>query len=368
MTPSTSIDELHRESLVIFSHNHEMFPADLDLMRQGGIDAQFLSAFLDGRMFATPEAWEESKLSGEGFLSSALVTLDYLEWLCANPDNRVMLAREPSDIAAAKENGKIAIVLGAEGTKWLEGRLEVFRVMVRHGLRYVAPVWYYDNVYATSQESSRPTGLTERGITLVQEANRLGVIIDGNHMSERCLEETLEASSHPILVSHSGARALNPTQRQLLTDEHLTQVAKAGGVIGIMFQSLVVKPGHSPATKDDLMRQFDYCANLVGPEHIACGPDYHPNDPRVWQGNNPTGPMPEPISWALSENASQFKLVTQALLESGFNEQDVKMILGENLLRLFTKVREAATDGDPARFGDFQGHIPGTMTGGMNPL
>jgi microsomal dipeptidase-like Zn-dependent dipeptidase len=358
---------LHENSLVMLSHCHELLPEDIERMRAGGIAAKLLVATLDGRMFCEPEEWRRSLDAEHGFLSTTLVVLDYLNWLAERPGAEVLIAREPEDIEGARRTGKVALVVGSEGSKFLEGRVEVLRVLYRLGLRYFAPMWYYDSAIGTAQENRSGEGLTAWGRSVVAEANRLGLLLDGNHMSDQSLRDTLETSARPILVSHSGARELNPEQLQLLPDDLMRDVAAAGGVIGIMFQSLVVKPGHSPATKDDLKRQFSYCVDLVGADHIACGPDYHLRDPRVWQGNNPTGPMPEPISWAVAPDASRFAAVTEMLLELGWSDVDVAKILGGNLLRLFADARRGAADPPIGDYAD-AGAAPGTITDGLTAL
>lgn len=358
---------VHEASLVILAHCHELLEEDFERMRRGGVSAKLLVTTLDGRMFTDAAAWQKSLRTDHGFLRSTLVVFDYLLSLEERKTAPIVIAREPDDIQAAKRDGKVALVLGAEGNKFLQGRIEILRVLYRLGMRYVAPMWYYDSIVGATQENRTGAGLTAFGRDLIRELNRLGMMIDGNHTSERSLRDILETSIHPIVVSHSGARALNPEQRQLLTDELIREVAAAGGVIGIMFQSLVVKPGYHPATIDELMRQFLHCAELVGTDHVACGPDYHLNDPRIWGGNNPTGPMPEPITWAGAPDVSQFHKVTEALLGQGFTDDDVSKILGGNMLRLFTRVRRDRPL-SAAPLGMYERDEIGSVTEGLTSL
>jgi membrane dipeptidase len=359
---------VHDRSLVVFAHCHELLPDDFARAARGGVTAKLLVTSVDGRMFAERKDWLASLETDAGFLGSTLVSLDYMHWLVSRPDSNVVIALEPSDIERAKRERQVAVILGSEGCKFLEGRLEVLRAIYRLGFRYLAPMWFFDCAVGTAQDNLSGESLTEWGRKLIAEVNRLGMILDANHFSHRSLREALELSVHPLLVSHCGALKLNPEARQLLPDELLKEIADAGGVIGVMFQSSIIKPGYEQGTMDDLMRQFEVCAELVGTDHIACGPDYVYNDPRLWGGNNPIGPMPGPITWAEGiEDASRFPALTEALLDRGFSDEDVEKILGGNLLRLFRDVRKNAP-ASPTGDYDGVGREIGVLTGGLTPV
>jgi membrane dipeptidase len=364
------VARVHNAAHVVLTHNHVMFEKDFDRMLAGGVCGAFVVLSVDGRMHAPQNVWLESLEHDTGLLASTLVGLDYVESLVQRPGSRVMIAREQGDIERAKHEGKVALVLGSEGVRFLEGRLEVLRAVYRLGFRYVAPMWFYDSAVGTAQDNNGPEGLTPWGREVIAEANRLGLVLDVNHFSERSLLEALELSRHPVLVSHSGARALNPAARQLLSDQAIKAVAAHNGIIGIMFQSFILKPGYEQASIEELVRQFVYCAELVGPEHLACGPDYLANDPRLWGGNNPTGESPGPFTWARGvEDATGLPSLTEALLAHGFSDDDVRKMLGDNVVRLFNRVRADATEVPVGEYPDVGGDGEiGLYTDGLTPV
>ena len=357
-----------RDTLTILSHCHELLPSELERDLEGGITAKLLVTSVDGRMYADREAWLASLESDAGLLASTLVSLDYIAWLVGRPDGKALVALEPIDLERARSTGKIALILGSEGSRFLEGKLEVLRAVYRLGYRYLAPMWFYDSAVGSAQDTADDQGLTEWGETLIREVNRLGMILDANHFSHRALTEALRVSRHPLLVSHTGALRLNPEARQLLPDHLLRAVADEGGVLGLMFQSAVIKPGFEQANMDHLIAQFEHCAELVGTEHIACGPDYLYNDPRLWQGNNPTGASPGPITWPKGlDDPSTFQALAQALEERGFTHSDIEAMFGANLFRLFESVRR---DAHSAVYGDYRdlGDAIGVRTDGLTTV
>lgn len=356
------------DSVTILSHCHELLPEELDRAISGGITAKLLVTSVDGRMYADREIWLSSLDSDAGLLASTLVSLDYIAWLVGRPDANALVALEPVDVARAKSERKIALILGSEGSRFLEGKLEVLRAVYRLGYRYLAPMWFYDSAVGSAQDTADDQGLTEWGEALIREVNRLGMILDANHFSHKALRQALSVSRHPLLVSHTGALRLNPDARQLLPDDLIRAVAGEGGVLGLMFQSSVIKPGFEQATIDHLLAQFDHCAEIVGPEHIACGPDYLYNDPRLWQGNNPTGASPGPITWPTGlEDPSKLQALAAALEERGFSSSDVAAMFGGNLLNLFERVR---ADAPSNPYGDYRdlGAAIGAHTEGLTTV
>jgi membrane dipeptidase len=191
----------------------------------------------------------------------------------------------------------------------------------------------------------------------------LGVIVDVSHLSYQSIYDALAVSTTPILNSHTGALAINPEQAQLLPDDLLVATAQQGGVLAIHFMSQMVKPGRHKATFAELMRQFEYVANLVGPEHVACGPDYLYLDPRIWQNQG----IADAFTYADGvEEISMMENVTRGLVASGFSDGEIAGIMGGNLLRLFQQVQ----DGADKNVGDY---VPaakgiGANTGGATPL
>lgn len=354
---------LHRDSLIMICHDHDLFPGDLEAMRRGGVTAKQLHICKDNLIWADRETFLASAELEEGYLKRALVAIDYIYWQVEQFQGQIIVALEPQDILKAKEQGAIALLLGSEGPRLLENRLEVLRMLHRLGLRHIQLSWAWETTVGAPQSDKSGRGLTDFGRDLIREMNRLGIIVDVSHLAYQSIYDALETSTTPILNSHTGAAALNPEQAQLLPDDLIRAMAAQGGVLAIHFHSLLVKPGRHKATFSELMDQFAYVADLVGTDHIACGPDYSYLEPRIWenQGHSVPFTLAEGV-----EDISQMVNVTRGLVARGFSDEDIRKIMGGNLLRLFETACDAASPG-PWPYVPYAEGI-GACTGGTTPL
>ena len=386
--------QLHREAVVFICHDHTLRPEDLAGMERGGVTAKQLMISVDARMHADrhtflgsvrgrgfgresqrqerpPELPTEpvavrrlGATESEGFLKGALVAIDYVYWQIDHSGGRLRVALEADDIVAAKRDGARALLLGSEGSRLIEDRLEVLRMLFRLGLRHLQLSWAVETTIGAPQSDLSGRGLTEFGHDVVRELNRLGVIVDVSHLAPRAQLDALVASRTPVLNSHTGAARLNPTQPQLLGDDVIRAFAERDGVLAIHFHSAVVKPGRHQAKFGELMAQFEYVARLVGTDHLACGPDYGDlRDARLWENQGIVQPftMTEGV-----EDVSRMLNVTRGLVSCGFSDDDIVKIMGGNLLRLFRATRAAAGN-EPWLYEPFAEGI-GAATGGTTPL
>ena len=354
---------LHRDSPIMICHDHDLFPEDLDAMRRGGVTAKQVHICVDGLVWADRDTFLASATLEEGYLKRALVAMDYVFWQVEQSEGRITIALEPADVVKAKQAGAICLMLGAEGPRLLENRLEVLRMLYRLGLRLLQLSWAWETTVGAAQNDTSGRGLTEYGRDVIQELNRLGIIVDVSHLAYQSIYDALATSTTPLLNSHTGASKLNPEKPQLLPDHLIRAMADQGGIFGIHFISQIVKPGRHKAKFDDLMAQFEYIANLVGTDHIACGPDYLYLEPRVWENQN----VSVPFTYTEGvENISQMMNVTRGLVARDFSDEDIRKIMGGNLLRLFQQVRDAANSA-PWAYRRYAEGI-GACTGGSSPL
>jgi membrane dipeptidase len=384
---------LHRESTVFICHDHSIFPENIEAMARGGVTAKQLMVSVDARLHADRETFLESirgrsyareakrhervvgvvdedtgvhalgPTASDAFLKSALVAMDYVYWQVESSRGRLRVALEPDDLRAAKKDGAIALLLGSEGSRLIEDRLEVLRMLHRLGMRHLQLSWALETTIGAPQSDKSGRGLTEFGKDVVREINRLGMIVDVSHLAPQAQYDALALSTTPVLNSHTGASALNPTQPQLLDDDLIKAFAVQGGVMAMHFHSQLVKPGRHPARFDELMAQFEYVARLAGTDHVACGPDYLDlRDARLWENQGITTPfsMTEGV-----EDISKMRNVTRGLVSRGFSDDDIRKIMGGNLLRLFDEVHAARGDA-PSSYPRPEGF--GVATGGTSPL
>ena len=390
---------LHDAATVFISHDHNLLPDDVDRMLAGGVTAKQLQICTDGQVWADIGMYMSSaprlsvqreyqrkidegsaaaewygKLAAQapedassaGFLKRALVAIDYVMWQVERSSGRVRLALEPSDIAAAKEAGGVALLLGSEGSRLIEERFEVLRVLVRLGLRHLALSWAWDTPVGAPQGDRSGRGLSEYGRDLVRELSRLGVMVDVSHLARQSIRDALDAATGPLLMSHGGAEALNPEQGRtvLLPDDILRQIAAGGGAVGVHFMSHFVKPGRNKARIEDLVRHLAYLTELIGSKHVICSPDYALMDPRMWENQGLSGPNPLTFPDGL-EDVSMFRNVTRGMVAGGFSDDDVTNILGRSHVQLFERVRRHASP-LPAEYSPQPSGV-GAATDGVTP-
>jgi membrane dipeptidase len=183
--------------------------------------------------------------------------------------------------------------------------------------------WNNSTSWAVSAQDSRTdnVGLNDFGKQVIRMMDSLGMIIDISHVGRKTVEDILLATSkNPIITSHSGAYALRNHYRNL-TDGQIRSIAQRGGVIGVVFYpTYLVSSG--TARLEDVIRHIDYIKNLVGVDYVALGSDFD-------------GIEVTPVGL---EDVTHFPAITEALLQCGYSRQDVRKILGENLMRVLRAV------------------------------
>lgn len=200
-------------------------------------------------------------------------------------------------------------MLAVEGLHALEGQLENLNVLYHAGYRMMGLVHFFDNDAGGSSTGMQKGGLTDFGKAAVRKMEELNIMVDLAHASERLIDDVLEFSHKPVVVSHTGLRGTKDSLRNL-SDAHLKAVAEKGGLIGIGYWSEAV----GDITPAGIAKTIRYAANLAGVEHIALGSDF---DGAV----------------ATQFDISAILLITDALLNEGFNEDEIAKIMGGNQIR-----------------------------------
>lgn len=320
-------DALHHDSIVFDGHcdtlleiqagkrklgkRSEKGDIDLPRLRQGGVTAQVFALYLEDR-FLPAQATRES-----------LRLLDVFYGELAENADALLLATRAQDIEEAKRTGKVAAVIGCEGAEALEGDLGVLRMLHRLGLRLLTVTWSRRNQAADgTYESHTGGGLTRFGLKLVEECNRLGILLDISHLSAAGVRDVMSASSQPVIASHSNAYALCPNVRNL-SDEQLVALAEKGGTVGVTFVPAFITESGREATLSRLLDHIDHIAHMIGIDHVALGSDFDGFGPPATVG---------------LEDATHMPAITAGLLERGYSEAEVRLVLGGNLLRVFRQV------------------------------
>ena len=334
---------------------------DIPRMREGGLTAIFFSIWIPGKIMG-PEA-----------VQKALKQIDAVRETVRKHPNELVLATTADDVRAAKQQNKIAALMGVEGGHMIGNDLSVLRTFAALGVRYMTLTHMENNEWADSS-TAKPehNGLTDFGKDVVREMNRLGVIVDISHVSDKTFHDVLATTRAPVFASHSSCRSLCNAARNM-SDEMIGDLAKNGGVIQINYhvgflsqefrdyeaahpdaekeinEEVKKRCGDNESCKsvagDQVVRDFmeagklprvdwnlivehiDHAVKIAGPDHVGLGSDF---DGAV---------MPMGM-----QDVTHIPQITDALLKKGYTESDIRKILGENTLRVLSEVQRVSRE------------------------
>jgi membrane dipeptidase len=322
------LQTVHSHSLVVDLHNdilekmavtpsyqlgdrHLYFHTDIPRLQEGGVDVQFFAVWVN------PSQYPHTPFS---------VAMSYIDLLYdqveRNPET-LALATDPASVLSAVQQQKIAAVIGVEGGHAIEEDLDNLIRLYDAGMRYMTITWNNSTPWAISAQdrASHIIGLSDFGKTVIRTMDSLGVIIDVSHTGIKTIEDILATTQHPIVATHSGARALHNHYRNL-RDDQIIAIANTGGVIGVVFYPPFLTKSYQNAGIREVIDHIQYIVDLVGIDHVALGSDFD-------------GISRVPIGL---EDVSDFPDLTWALLKEGYSQQEVEKILGGNFMRVFEQV------------------------------
>jgi membrane dipeptidase len=328
---------------------------DIPRMREGNLSAIFFSI------------WMPSRITGPEAVDRALVQIDAVREQVRKHSSDLVLATTAAEVREARKRGKIAALMGVEGGHMINSDLGVLRTYAALGVRYMTLTHSGNDEWAdSSTDKAAHNGLTDFGKDVVREMNRLGVLVDISHVSDKTFYDALEASKAPLFASHSSCRALCDAPRNM-TDQMMKDLAAKGGVVQINYHVGFLSQEFRDAEKanpeinkaisvevlkrcgdnegcqliegDRITREYvqqgklprvdflkiiehvDHAVKVAGIDHVGLGSDFD-------GANMPYG----------MEDATKLPKITEALLRKGYAEGDVRKILGENTLRVMTEV------------------------------
>jgi membrane dipeptidase len=332
---------------------------DIPRMREGGMDAVFFSIWIDGRTTGSPAVHQ------------ALDQIDAVAEAVRKYSTDLVLARTADEVRRAQAKGKIAVLMGLEGGHMIGNDLRVLRTFGALGVRYMTLTHFYNNEWADSS-TDKPVhnGLTDFGKEVVREMNRQGILVDISHVSDKSFYDALEVSKAPLIASHSSCRAISNHPRNM-SDQMIRDLAAQGGVIQINYdksfldqaykdasesavgtvvssmeeikkscgndnecanremsrrERLLTEQGKLPHVSwEKIVEHIDHVVRLVGADHVGLGSDFDGAD------------MPDGM-----EDCSRLPKITEALLRKGYSEDDIRKILGLNLLRVMDQAEQVS--------------------------
>jgi membrane dipeptidase len=235
----------------------------------------------------------------------------------AHPEYLVRVDR-PADLARAKQEARIGIILGMQDANHLRD-LDDIEAFHRMGQRLTQLTYNARNLVGSGCKVANDTGLTVFGQQVVARMNEIGMAIDVSHCGQRTTLDAIEASKKPVLITHSNCRALAPGVARCKTDEAIRAAARKGGVMGLTSVRHFVR-ATDPVTLEDALDHFDHAIKLVGVEHIGIGSDFD-LDP------HPTYDIP-----GLNHTGRIYNL-TEGLIRRGYTDRQIELILGVNFQR-----------------------------------
>jgi len=365
-----AIAALHDEALVWDCHNDlayrvlyegldigDRLPAghvDLVRLEEGRVNVQTVALYVQNFLYGDP---------GQGPRQARRLLEAMLETIEKNSD-RVELARTGSDVERIVASGKVAMPLAIEGGHAIENSLDLLREFHAGGVSSMTLTHNVSHDWAdSSADEPRWGGLNDLGRDVVREMNRLGMVVDVSHVSDSTFFDVLEVTEDPVIFSHSGVRAVHDHRRNI-SDDMLRALSENGGVVSIVFVLNYLTAEYSQAmaelraisrpwfrqvpvpddpdlrsaldhlnasrdwptenlpTLDDLLDHIDHAVQVAGVDHVALGADMYPRNP------SPVG----------IRGVEDYPNITRGLKERGYSDEDVKKIMGGNLLRVWKEV------------------------------
>ena len=328
---------------------------DIPRLREGGVGGQFWSVYVD------------TGLMGSDAVQATMEQIDVVYNMIRAYPSTFGLARSADEVEEAFASGKVASLIGMEGGHSMGGSIGALRMFYRLGARYMT-LTHNKNVPWADSCTDAPSahGLTEFGREVVREMNRLGMMVDLSHVSAETMHDALDASETPVIFSHSSARAITSHPRNV-PDDVLSRMPKNGGVVMVTFVSgfiservfayekaleverqrllledmggdgKAVEAGLSRfqeenprprATLADVADHIDHVREVAGIDHVGIGGDF-----------DGTTSLPEGL-----EDVSKYHLLTAELIRREYQDDEIRKILGENVLRVMREV-ESASEG-----------------------
>lgn len=363
--------KLHYESIVVDTHNDFIWQvydkgadfrgssftqSDLPRFKSGGVDVQFFAVWIPMKEVKNSFSFVKGQIGR-------------LNKIAENNSNNIEFAKSYEEIMAVLAKNKMCGLIGVEGGTAVGSDVDNVNKLYDMGVRYIGLTWNNSNVIASSAkdetEKGKKGGLTDFGKKIIQRMNELGMLIDVAHLGENSFWDVAELSTQPIFSSHSNAYAINPHFRNL-TDDQIKAIAKSGGVIQVNFyDEFLDKNARQNRTKnayqlykkeldalndkygddlekynterdnflkeknitggttiDKVIEHIDYIKNLVGADYVGLGSDFD-------GGISPPAEL---------YDASCYPMITEKLVEKGYTDEEIKKILGLNILRVFKQV------------------------------
>jgi membrane dipeptidase len=284
-------------------------------------------------------------LGGVNAYEAALGYFASCNALVAGNGDYFMRIDRPGDFARVKRSGKIGVLMGLQNSAHFRRPQDV---EFFHGLgQRVSQLTYNSrNLIGSGSTERRDDGISDFGVVIVEQMNKVGMVVDVSHCGDRTTLDAFEISKQPVLITHSNCRALAPGHPRCKTDEAIRAVGKAGGVMGITGVRNFVK-NEEPTTIEDVLNHFDHVRKLIGPEHVGVGSDvdldgYDKMPPEAYQrlkaAYKDSYSFRERIDIEGLDHPRRMFDLTEGLIRRKYSDQEIRGVLGGNFERVLTEI------------------------------
>jgi membrane dipeptidase len=325
-THNDTILQLIKTPPFITSESHQLPPRrtlgersehgqiDLPRIREGGVKCLLFAMYVDPQYTAR--------------LRRLVQMIDAFHSELARYPEQVSLATSYKEIIKTVKDSKIAAMITIEGGESLEGSLAALRIMYKLGARSLTLTHFPRNELGDGSGADTGSHLTKFGREVVQEMNRIGMIVDISHLNQTGFWDVLELTKDPVLATHSNCKALCSHHRNL-TDDQIKALAEKGGVMNLSFCAGFIKDGIGfgdpeavkKVTVHDWLDHLDHAVDLVGTNHVGIGSD-----------------LDGGCGFPDLHDVTTFPRLTEGMVARGYSDSDIKKVLGANDLRVFKKV------------------------------
>jgi membrane dipeptidase len=353
-TPQRIVDEGFR-----LAEEHDYYELDIPRLRKGRVGAVLFGLYAQPEYFP-PQQW----------LPRVLECLQALHDEVRANSRDMEFASTSADILRIHHSGKVAVMASLEGGHLFADNPRILRAFYSLGVRYLTLAHFKTNIYADSMtDQARHNGVSAAGRELIAEMNRMGMLVDVSHISDKAVLDAVAASRAPVIASHSSVKSISPIPRNM-PDETMKAVASKGGVVCLNFhagyldpkahevyirnrparekeiQAVLASTASQPAkyaqirriqTKyydlmppvriEKLVDHLDYMTKLMGADHVGLGSDF----------DGVSGMVPRGM-----EDVSKYPAIVRGLIDRGYSDQHIRKIMGLNLVRVLKAAEDTA--------------------------
>ncbi len=346
--------ELHK-SLYIFDGEYQVdyYEGLLDNMLSGGSagvgGSSTMGAF--GRDLVNGLGKDKMIIRPNDWWSRASLDRDlaFMDQLVKAHGDKFMICRNYADLMTAKGQGKVATMLDVQNTMFIANDLDLLEHYYKKGLTRVQLSYNGQSMSASGCMEPQDSGVTMFGKRVIEKLNELNMLVDVGHCSVKTMDQAIDISSKPVACSHAGMRSIAPDNPRTHTDEGLKKLAEHGGVLGVVGVPGTLIPGASEASVKDFVNAIDRAVNLMGIDHVGfaldqvtalsdseffTSPDWPPEAVAAVSVTD----WPWTDSFAGMENQSGYPNLTRGLVAKGYKDDDIRKIMGGNMMRLIKEV------------------------------